>query len=123
MNIIEIDSTPMPTPIMGGYTVMRSDLDSENTGRSEDGVLMRIRVREGVYKLEVVWRVDISQLSTVTTALSPAKISVKFYDLTTGTFVTKDMYVGDRKALLLNRIDVSAQSGAVCEYACSLIEY
>lgn len=42
------------TPISPrSYAVQRSDLDSEDSGRSETGVMFRNRIRAGVYKILV----------------------------------------------------------------------
>ena len=46
MEILNIDDTALPAP--SAYKVQLSDLDSSGTGRTEDGVLVRERVRGGV---------------------------------------------------------------------------
>ena len=46
MEILNIDGTALPAP--SAYKVQLSDLDSNGTGRTEDGVLVRERVRGGV---------------------------------------------------------------------------
>ena len=43
MEILNIDGTALPAP--SAYKVQLSDLDSSGTGRTEDGVLVRERVR------------------------------------------------------------------------------
>ena len=53
MEILTIDGTALPVP--GAYKVQLSDLDSSGTGRTEDGVLVRERVRGGVAKISVSW--------------------------------------------------------------------
>lgn len=53
MEILTIDGTALPAP--GAYKVQLSDLDSSGTGRTEDGVLVRERVRGGVAKISVSW--------------------------------------------------------------------
>jgi len=121
MSIIEINGTPMPTPYK--YRVLRSDVDSENTTRNAAGFLVRERLRSGVYKLEVVWRVKMPQLTTLTDALNPAKFSVTFFDPTTGTTVTRNMYAGDASSDLLSYIDEDNPDNSFWELACNLIEY
>ena len=49
MEILNIDGTALPAP--SAYKVQLSDLDSSGTGRTEDGVLVRERVRGGVAKI------------------------------------------------------------------------
>ena len=46
MEILNIDGTALPAP--SAYKVQLSDLDSSGTGRTEDGILVRERVRGGV---------------------------------------------------------------------------
>ena len=49
MEILNIDGVALPAP--SAYKVQLSDLDSSGTGRTEDGVLVRERVRGGVAKI------------------------------------------------------------------------
>ena len=51
MDILVIDGVVLPTP--NEYKVQLSDLDSSGTGRTEDGILVRERVRGGVAKISV----------------------------------------------------------------------
>ncbi len=53
MEILNIDGTALPAP--SEYKVQLSDLDSSGTGRTEDGVMMRNRVREGIAKISASW--------------------------------------------------------------------
>ena len=53
MDILVIDGVALPTP--NEYKVQLSDLDSSGTGRTEDGILVRERVRGGVAKISVSW--------------------------------------------------------------------
>lgn len=121
MNFLTLDGAPMPKPYK--YRVLRSDADGPNTGRNEDGFLVRERLREGIYKLEVVWRVKMPELVTLTNALSPAKISVAFFDPTTNTIVTRNMYAGDASSDLLSYIDENNPNDSFWEFARNLIEY
>src|SRR5690554_58142 len=103
MALITIGSTELPAPVE--YSVSLQDIDSENTRRTEAGILTLDRVRAGVYKIQVAWKVTKTQLKTITDAISPAKFSVTFFDPTTSTSPTKSMYCGDRDAnLVLNKV-------------------
>ena len=53
MEILTVNGTALPAP--NSYRVQLSDLDSEDTARTEDGLLVRQRVRAGVAKLSVSW--------------------------------------------------------------------
>ena len=46
MDILTIGGVTLPAP--NEYKVQLNDLDSSDTGRTEDGVMMRNRVREGI---------------------------------------------------------------------------
>jgi hypothetical protein len=98
MAMITIGAVDLPDP--AEYTVRRSDLDSENTGRSESGVLQRDRVRAGVYKISATFRVTRTNLKVVTDAIAPVSFSCTFFDPTTSSAPTKTMYAGDRSAVL-----------------------
>ena len=117
MALITIGSTPLPDPVE--YSVTLQDIDSENTRRTESGILTRDRVRAGVYKIQVAWKVNKADLKKITDAVAPAKFSVTFFDPTTSSNPTKDMYVGDRTANLIH-----LESGqSLWELTLSLIEY
>lgn len=96
MDILKIDGTALPAP--HEYQVTLSDLDSEGTGRTEDGVLVRERVRGGVAKISLQW----SALSTpdcarVLNATAPDSFQVGYFF---GQMRTAKMYAGDRTAEL-----------------------
>jgi len=117
MALIKIGSTSLPDPVE--YSVTLQDIDSENTRRTEAGVLTRDRVRAGVYKIQATWKVNKTELKTITDAVKPAQFSVTFFDPTTSTNPTRPMYVGDRTANLIH-----LESGqSLWELTLSLIEY
>mgnify|MGYP001018491946 CR=1 FL=1 len=120
MAIISIGGVALPAPVE--YEVSLQDIDSENTRRTETGVLVRDRVRAGVYKIQAKWRVTKTELKTITDALSPAKFSVTFFDPTTSTSPTRDMYSGDRQAKLV-KYDHILPDNSIWELSVSLIEY
>lgn len=122
MTLIKVDGTALPTPLADGYTISRSDLDGSATGRGEDGVMFRDRVREGVYKIDLKWHLSMDELSSVVRAISPASFTVEFFDLTTCAFVTRTMYAGDRSGSVVTYIDASDPSSAICELSCNFVE-
>lgn len=101
--------------------IIRSDLDSEKTTRSEDGHLKRDRVREGVYKIEYEWLVEETDLQLLCSALSPVSFVAVFYDGTTAQYIESQMYAGDRSAELIIPNDNS--DNAWWSFSCNLIEY
>ena len=103
------------------YEVQRADLDSNETNRSESGYLHRNRLRSGVYKVIATWRVNVSQLTALTAALSPEEFSATFVDLTTCTYRTCRMYAGDKSAKVVLG---SAEMGELLvDFSCNIIEY
>lgn len=119
MALIRIGTTDLPGP--SEYSVTLQDIDSENTRRTEAGVLTRDRVRAGVYKIQAKWKVSKAQLKIITDALAPAKFNVTFFDPTTSTNPTRSMYCGDRDAnLVLNK---ASPDDSRWELSVSLIEY
>ena len=93
MNMIMVNGVTLPSPSV--YRIPMQDLDSENTGRNERGVLVRDRLRQGVYKIELEWwAIDNSKVQTILSAIQPSQVTVQFIDHL-GT-QTKKMYVGDR---------------------------
>lgn len=120
MALIRIGGVDLPAPVE--YSVSLQDIDSENTRRTETGVLQRDRVRGGVYKITVAWQVKHSVLKTITDAISPAKFSVTFFDPTTGSYPTRSMYCGDRDGKLI-LYKASNPSESLWELSTSLIEY
>lgn len=93
MEIITIDGSVLPHP--SSYKVLKSDLDSPDTTRNEEGVLQRDRIRQGVYKIELEFRNKKgNEIQSIESVIHKSKLNVTFPD-TTGR-ISKEMYVGDR---------------------------
>ena len=115
MDILKINGTALPAP--NSYRVQLSDLDSEDTGRTEDGHLVRQRVRAGVAKLSVSWAaLSTEQCALILNATAADRFEVSYFF---GTIRTAFMYAGDRTADLK-----AAHNGqGVWEVTMNLIEY
>ena len=115
MDFLVIDGVGLPAP--NEYKVQLSDLDSSDTGRTEDGTLVRDRVREGVAKISVSWAaVSTPQCAAILQALTPAALNVRYFF---GGMRTARMYAGDRSAEL-----IAAREGqGVWNVEASLVEY
>lgn len=120
MALITIGGVDMPSP--AAYSVTLQDIDSENTQRTETGLLIRDRVRAGVYRIQVTWQVEHPKIKTITDAVAPAKFTVTFFDPTTNTYPTKEMYSGDRSGEL-KVYKASNPSDSLWELSVSLVEY
>ena len=123
MVLLKIGSANLPNP--SSYKVSRSDMDGPNTKRTEAGVLNRERVRAGVYKIQVSWgALTMTELTAVTTALTPAEFTVTFFDPTTATAgKTAKMYAGDRSAELVRVIDENKTAESRWSLSVSLTEF
>lgn len=103
------------------YAVQCSDLDSDDSGRSETGIMFRNRIRAGVYKIQATWRANRSQLSAITNAISNDSFSVTFFDPTTASTKTCTMYAGDRSATMVLNADAAAET--LWDLSVNFIEY
>ena len=123
MAMISIGGAALKDP--SAYSVALQDVDSENTTRNAKGVLIRDRIRGGVYKISIGWEgLTRAQLQQITSAVSGVKLSVSFFDPTTGTTnVTRTMYVGDRSAELNTHMNESNRAISRWDLSFSLIEY
>lgn len=119
MPLLTIGGTAMPEPIE--YAVTLQDLDSENTNRSETGMLHRDRIRAGVYKIEVTWQVRKSELKRITDAITGARFSVSFFDPTKSSNTSGSFYAGDKSSSMV----ANAKNGneSLWTLSVSLTEY
>lgn len=117
-NWIKVGGVTLPAP--STYKVSLSDLDSENSSRNEKGKLKRQRIRSQVYKIESTWKIPVSQAKVIVDAFSPKEFSVTFFDVTSGNYITKSMYAGDKTADVLQIKD--NKEDTYLNFACNLIE-
>ena len=92
--MIAINGKRLPNPTK--YRVGMSDLDSADTTRNEAGVLIRNRVRQGVTKIELGFTLRGQDASWVLDLVTPAQVSVEYYDPRIFQPRTINAYVGDR---------------------------
>ena len=75
MDILKVDGVALPAP--HSYTVTLNDLDSADTGRTEDGMLVRQRLRGGVAKISVQWKaLSTADCAAILNATAPYSISL-----------------------------------------------
>ncbi|MGN0620561.1 MAG: DUF6711 family protein [Porcipelethomonas sp.] len=121
MIFLEVNGIALPNP--RSYSVQRSDLDSENTSRSESGILNRERIRFGVRKIQVSWIKAHSEIQAIVDALSPDRFNVTFYDPYNpdGYYSSAQMYAGDITTTMTLIKDDMGKS--LWETSCSLVQY
>lgn len=117
-NYITINGTRLPTPTT--YRVQMADLDTENTTRDETGVLHRDRIRAGVYKIIVSWRLRSSQLASIISLIQSSSFTVTFFDTNTMSYQTKTMYAGDRESEVI--IGDETAAGVLVDFNVDFIE-
>ncbi len=100
--MISIDGVDLPSP--SRYKISRSDLDSEDSNRNELGELIRHRIRQGIYKIELEFICPSPGMHTIETAIEPPEINVTFP--TPIGKITKKMYAGNREGPELTRHDI-----------------
>jgi len=121
MALLTIGGTAIPDSEIE-YSVRLIDIDSDNTVRSESGILQRERIRAGVYKIEVKFRVTKAALKVITDLVAPKSFSCTFFDPTTSSEPTKTMYAGDRVGTLVLSTD-GLIANSEWDLAMSIIEY
>ena len=107
MTLLKIGKTILPAP--QSYRVDSYDIDSSDTGRSEDGTMKRNRIATK-YKIQAAWTVSQENLQTIISAVSPETFSVAFFDPTTGAVKTKTMYAGDRSSEMVVSQEVNGEN-------------
>lgn len=103
---------PAVQPLKNGYTVTKSDLLAEGSGRSsETGKVIRYPIRLGTYKLTLKFKGLSSEIASVDTLVSSFTQTVVF--LSGGEYVTASMYPNDRTLV---------DNGITAELSVNLIE-
>ena len=99
INGVPLDGRSLPEPAHGGATFSVQDIDSAETGRNQEGTMIRERVAT-----KIKWQFTFPPLSremgsAILNAVSGVTIEFTYPDpfLPTGT-TTKTCYVGDRTA-------------------------
>lgn len=119
--MISIEGIRLPYPTK--YIVSMSDLDSSDTTRSEAGVLVRNRVRQGVTKIELAFTIRGSEAAQVLDLIVPEMVHVVYYDPRTAESREIDAYVGDRSSTMLQYTEGMSIDDILWEIAFNLIEY
>lgn len=99
MDLLKFGGYVPPSP--STYEVELADADGADSGRSENGVMHRDRVRGGdnpIYSLQVGWKeLKDSEMKAILNAIKGTSVAVSFYF---GTMQTARMYAGNRKLIL-----------------------
>ena len=119
--MLYIDDTRMPNP--SKYDITMSDLDSSESSRSESGILLRNRIRQGVLKIALAWTVRGDKVATILKAIEPAEFSVRYFNPRTGEYGNAQMYASDRSCVMKLYSEGMDISEILWEVSFNLIEY
>lgn len=99
--LITVDGVAWPEP--SEYSANTSTI--VDSGRNVQGKVVGAVIRSGVSKIEVKWRYLTAQqwASVIGPFDTNFYVSVRFYDQSSAGYVTKQMYVSDRKAGMWRR--------------------
>lgn len=114
--LITVDGVAWPEP--SEYSANTSTI--VDSGRNVQGKVVGAVVRSGVSKIEVKWKYLTAQqwASVIGPFDTNFYVSVRFYDQSSAGYVTKQMYVSDRKAGMWRR---HPETGAIMGWTgCSL---
>lgn len=84
------------------YVYKLEDVSAADSGRVEDTTMYKNRVGQ-VVGLELSWvNLPTAEVSAILTFFNPEYIYVQYLDALSGTFQTKEFYVGNRSAPMYN---------------------
>ena len=120
ITFLEIGSYVFPAPTK--FSCNYEDLDSEKTTRNERGVLAnRDRLRADMFTISASYRIKISELSNMASALKPKIFTAKVFDLTSGGVVQKKMYASSKHAEIV-LVNQNNATETWVDYSFNLIE-
>ena len=91
-------SVPCPST----YQYELSDVSDADAGRTEDGLMHKMRIAQKVH-IQLSWTyITNAEASTILNAFDPEYISVQYLDPKANSYQTKTFYVGDRSAPVYN---------------------
>lgn len=94
--MITVNGTPLPCP--SKYTWGLQDVSAGESGRTDDALMHKNRVAQK-RKLQVSWvGLDWQQTAQIMQAVQPEYMNVTYPDMLSGTYETRNFYVGDRTA-------------------------
>ena len=121
MYFIKINGNVLPTPFY--YSVSSKDIDSSDSGRSDEtGVVHRNRIRHSVKTCDVKWRIPGSSLGQLETDLSGELLEVSLLDPCSAGYVDCDMYAENMRADFYQHQNGS-ETASWWEISCRLTEY
>ena len=106
-SLVTVDGVELPMP--SAYIGLTADI--VDSGRNAEGYVVGAVIREDVAKIEMSWRfLTVEQWSTILKLFNTQyggkfMQNVTFFNQTTGTYMTRTMYPGDRTTSGAFRVD------------------
>ena len=95
-----VDGAIVPCPSTYQYEL--SDVSDADAGRTEDGLMHKMRIAQKVH-IQLSWTyVTNADAKTILSAFNPEYIQVEYLDPLVNSYQTKTFYVGDRSAPVYN---------------------
>lgn len=118
--LITVNNVEWPEP--SDYSANTSTL--VDSARNVKGYVVGSVIRSGVSKIEVKWRYLTAQqwASVIGPFDANFYCSVRFFDQTSASYVTKQMYVSDRKAGMWRRHPTTGEVMGWTDCSLSLVE-
>ena len=114
-HLVKVDTTWLPAP--STYRMTASTL--VNNSRNADGVFVGSVIRTGIRKIEMTWKFLTQAQYTLIANLFETDAtfvnSVYYYDTITGSYQTKNMYVGDRVSENAEIVAVKDSNGYITQ--------
>ena len=90
-------------PVPSKYDWQLSDVSSKDAGRTENGLMHKMRIDQKVH-INLEWQnVSDTDAQTILDAFDPEYISVNYYDYKAKAFQLRTFYVGDRSVSSYSR--------------------
>ena len=84
------------------YEYKLSDVSAADAGRTEDGLMHKMRITQKVH-IELSWNyITTEEVSEILNAFNPEYLDVEYLDPKANAYVHKTFYVGDRSAPAYN---------------------
>ena len=94
--MITVDGVEIPCPSV--FTWGLQDVSASDAGRTQDAVMHKNRVAQK-RKITLQWNgPGWEKTSVILQAFNPEYVSVRYPDMMSGTYETREFYVGDRNA-------------------------
>lgn len=100
------------------YSIQKSDLYSDATGRSaETGILLSYLIRKNIYTIKLEYSGTAEEIASIEKMINNSFLVVNFLD--GENYVTKNMYPSDRE----KTAEIIRNLGGIYTLSFSLIEY